>query len=88
MQNILAMHSHYTKSDHSHISKDILGTEFFALNDVILDFLGQTASISILHDDIYAVILNKRFHELNQSGSLEYTQKLYLIFSTFLILII
>jgi hypothetical protein len=59
MKNIFAMHSHHAESNHCNISKDFLSTELFTLNYVILNLLGKTATISILHDYINAVVFNE-----------------------------
>lgn len=52
------------------------------------DFLIKTAAICIFHDNINAIVLNERFNELNESGSLKNSEELYLVFGTLLVLLI
>jgi hypothetical protein len=73
MQNVLTVHGHDTKSNHCHIAKTFICSEFFALNNVVLDLLSQAPPIGILHDNVDAVVFDERFHELYQCGALKYT---------------
>ncbi len=88
MQNILTVHCHYSKSNHGQVPQYIISGEFFSLYDIILNFLSQTSAISIFHDYVYVIVFNERFNELDESGSLEYSEKLDLIFCTLFVLVI
>lgn len=52
------------------------------------DFLIKTAAICIFHDNINAIVLNERFNELNESGTLKNSEKLDFVFGTLLVLLI
>jgi hypothetical protein len=67
------VHGHDTKSNHCHIAKAFIRSEFLALHNVVLDLLSQATPIGILHDNVDAVVFDERFHELNQCGALKYT---------------
>ena len=84
MQNFLTVHCHYSKSNHGQVPQYIISGEFFSLDDIILNFLSQASAISIFHDYVYVIVFNERFNELDESGSLEYSEKLDLIFCTLL----
>ncbi len=73
MENILTVHGHNTKSNHSHIAETFISSEFLALNYIVLDLLSQASAIGILHDNVDAVVFDERFHELYQCGALKYT---------------
>lgn len=52
------------------------------------DFLIKTAAICIFHDNINAIVLNERFNELNESGTLKNSEELDLVFGTLFVLLI
>ena len=80
VKDIFTMHRHYTECHLCHVAEALVGRKLFTLYDVILNFLCETAAISIFHHNVDDVILDKGFNELNQGGTLEHTEELYFIF--------
>ena len=52
------------------------------------DFLIKTPAICIFHDYVNAIVLDKGFNELNESGALKNSKELDLIFSTLFVFLI
>ena len=59
MEDILAVHGHHTKGHLRHVAEDVLRGKLLALGDVILYFLGETATIGVLHHYVDHVVLNE-----------------------------
>ncbi len=82
------MHSHYTESDLSHVSEDLFSFKLLASILVQSDFLIKTASISILHDYVYAVVLDERFNEFDKCWTLKHSEKLNFVLRALFVLFI
>jgi hypothetical protein len=79
------VHSHYSQSDLSHVAQNIITLKLLPTYDIVLNLLSETAAVCILHHNVDHIVFNEGLNEFDESGSLEYPEKLNFIFRAFLI---
>lgn len=78
MDDGLAVEDEEREGDLGSEHQDLVDAEFFAGDHELLDHLCQTTTFSILHDDVYVLLLNEALVEANDRRPINYPQELHL----------